>query len=219
MYVHSSRILKQIEVLTSRGIPVEPVYDLAQITPQEVTDPGKMFSFEQFHSVLEYAIEQTGDEYYGLRLGQEPYLAGTIGMMCASCRNLKEAFIQGCKYFEVQGNFAEIRFIKDTQYPKIEYTLTNAWRLKYPETARHEVDAVFSYLVQVLTINSNNTIKPYQVLLTREVPEDNHDYKKIFGIIPQFEQEKNVIVFREKDLLIPMKAFNPDSFQLLKNHI
>ena len=56
MYVHSSRILKQIEVLTSRGIPVEPVYDLAQITPQEVTDPGKMFSFEQFHSVLEYAF-------------------------------------------------------------------------------------------------------------------------------------------------------------------
>jgi len=219
MYVHSFRIKKQVEYLESLGIESGTLFQLTGIDPEEMKDPDKTFSLDQYISVLDYAIEQSGSPYYGLRMGREPHIAGTIGMMCASCQNLKEAFIQGCRYFSVQGDFATIEFLDDSHYPSITYTLAPAWILKSPETARHEIEAMFSYLVGILRINSNYTLEPYRIYLEAKKPEDLSEYHEAFGIEPFFEQGENKILFRSKDLLIPMKAFNPETFELLRLHI
>jgi AraC-like DNA-binding protein len=219
MFVHSSRILRQVEHLKSRGINPKPAIEIAEIKEEDIQNPEKMFSFEQFHRVLKYAIEKTGDEFYGLKMGQEPHIAGTIGMMCASCKNLEEAFEQGCKFFKVQGDFADIFFIEDEHYPKIQYNITNAWQLKYSETARHEAEAMFSFLNRILEVNSDQTIKPYKVCFRHKKANDSNFYKEIFGVEPLFEQEANEMFFYKIDLLVPMKAFNPETKELLKSHI
>ena len=219
MLVHSFRIKKQVEYLQSLGIDPEGLFRKAGIDPKDIQDPEKTFSLDNFISVLDYAMEQTGDPYYGLRMGQEPHIAGTIGMMCASCKNLKEAYIQGCKYFSVQGNFATIEFIDDNQYPGIRYTIAQSWILKSPETARQELEAMFSFLVSILKVNSNHALEPFRINFDTKKPSDVREYEDVFGIVPHFEQKENVILFRGKDLMIPMKAFNPETFELLRSHI
>ena len=219
MFVHSSRIKKQLEYLASLGVDINPVYKLAGISKEEVLNPEKMFAFEEFQTVFEYALKETKDEYYGLRMGQEPHIAGTVGTMAASCKNLKEAFQQGCKFFNVQGNFADITFIKDTSFPRITYSIHDAWKMKYPETARHEVDGMFSFLSTIMKINSNGILKPYRINLTRDIPDDNTEYEKVFGAVPEYNCDSNEMIFREADLKIPMKAFNPETFELLKRHV
>lgn len=219
MFVHSSRIKKQIEYLNSNGINTKQLYEKVGFTEEEILNPEKVFTLEQFQKVLEFGIDQSGDEFYGLHFGQEPHIAGTVGMLCASCQNLKEAFIQGCRFYKIQGNFAEIRFVEDKNYPRIIYEINDAWQLKSQETAFHEVDGMFAFLAVILHVNSNNSIKPFRVNLICKKPEDTSEYEKAFGIVPYFNQEKNEMIFRESDLKIPMKAFNPETFQLLKNHI
>jgi hypothetical protein len=118
-------------------------------------------------------------------------------LLSASCKDLKEAFIQGCKFFKLQGNFAEILFLEDPHFPLIRYTPVMEWLIKYPETARHEVDATFSFLASIVKINSNGSVKPDKINLTREPPADNTPYKKAFGIEPNYNQESNEMIFRE----------------------
>jgi len=218
MFVHSSRIKKQIEYLTLKGIKTKQLLKQAGFTPEEVLDPEKLFSLEQFQQVLEFGMKETGDEFYGLHFGQEPHIAGTIGMLCASCRNLKEAFIQGCKFFKIQGDFAEITFVENKHYPKIVYEINDAWLMNSPVSACQEVDGMFAFLAVILKINSNSLVKPFKVNLKCKRPGTVEEYEKAFGIIPRFRQEKNEMIFRETDLMIPMKAFNPETFRLLKNH-
>lgn len=219
MFVQSYRIKKQIEYLQSLEIDLEELYHITGIDPAKVQDPEMQFTLDQFIAVLDYALAKTGDPYYGLGMGQEPHIAGTIGMMCASCRNLKEAYIQGCRYFGVQGDFATIEFMDDDRYPGIRYTLAESWVLKSPETARQEVEAMFSFLVTILRINSNNALVPFRINLSTTAHKDSMRYKDVLGIEPDFEQGGNEIFFRGKDLLIPMKAFNPETFELLRTHI
>lgn len=219
MFVHSSRIRKQIEYLETRGVDVKPLHRITTITHEDLLDPENVFELDQFISVLDFAIKETGDSFYGLRMGKEPHIAGTVGMMCASCKNLKEAFIQGCKYFNVQGDFASTEFIDDKLYPRIRYTIAPAWTLKSPVTARHDVETMFSFLVTIMQVNSNHTLLPYRILLTSKEPDILTAYIDALGLVPDFEQEENEIVFRSKDLLIPMKAFNPETFELLRSHI
>lgn len=218
MFVHSSRIKKQIEYLKSKGIDTSEVFELAEIKNEEVDDPKKMFSFEQYNSVLEFAIQKTRDEFYGLHFGNNPYVAGSIGMLGASCKNMKEAFKMGCKYFKAMGTEASLNFIEDSPYPKLIYNQANVWKLQYPETARQSVDILFSYIMVILNVNSNNTIKPHKIKLTWGKPQKIEEYEKIFGIRPNFNQKVNEFIFNEADLRIPMKAFNAETLQLLQSH-
>ncbi len=189
MFVHSSRIKGQLDYLRSIGIDIAPVFSLASLDKEEVSDPGKTFSFEQYQAVIKFALERTGDEYFGLKLGREPHIAGTVGMMSASCRNFREALIQGCKYFKVQGNFAEIEFLDDQSFPRVRYRPDQSWVLQSQDTARQEVDAMFSFLVTVLDINSNHTLSPFRITLTRQPPEWTGEYEHYLKVIPVFGQK------------------------------
>lgn len=219
MFVHSSRVKKQIEYLQSKKINTKFIYKEAGFSEVEMLNPEKIFSLEQFQKVLKFGMTQTEDIFYGLHFGQEPQIGGTIGMFCASCKNLKEAFEQGCKYFKLQGDFAETVFIDDKNYPKITYKINDAWLLNDAVTAQQEVDAMFAFLSTILKVNSNNTLKPFRVNFAYEKSKSFVEYEKVFGISPYFNQERNEILFRAGDLNIPMKAFNPETFQLLKAHI
>jgi AraC-like DNA-binding protein len=219
MFVHSSRILKQIEYLNSREIPTDEVFQKGGFSREQLLDPDQTFSLEQFIEVLNFAVKRTGDPFYGLMMGQEPHIAGTVGMLCASCKNLKEAYVQGCTYFQLQGDFAEIKFHEDRYYPRISYSLAPWWEMNSPETARHEVDAMFSFLVTILKVNSNSALSPHRIHLQISAPDEAEDYRRFFGSMPVFNQEANEIIFRARDLTIPMKAFNPETYQLLKAHV
>lgn len=186
---------------------------------EEIQNQEKTYSLEQFIRVLDYALEKTGDKYYGLGIGQEPHIAGTVGMLCSSCKNLKEAFILGCKFFEVQGDFAEIDFFDDRDHPRISYTLAQSWQINSPDTARHEVDAMFAFLATILKLNSNKVLVPYRINLVISPPEDPKVYEQVLGVLPCFEEAKNEMIFKARDLSIPMKAFNPETFELLKSHV
>ena len=219
MFVHSSRFQKQLGYLDTLGIKTDNILHALRIERKEVLDPEKTFSLDQFIALLEFALKETGDDLYGLKLGREPHIGGTVGMMCASCENLKEAYVQGCKYFNVQGDFAEIVFVDEPQYPRIKYTITQGWLLKSPETARHEVEAMFSFLVTIMQVNSNQALHPQRIKFASIQTADENEYRNILGVVPEFGQAENEIQFRNKDLLIPMKAFNPETFDLLRSHI
>ena len=78
---------------------------------------------------------------------------------------------------------------------------------------------MFSFLVTILRINSNQTLLPYQIKLTSDKQADLQVYADALGIEPVFGQSYNEIFFNGKDLLIPMKAFNPEAFELLRSHV
>jgi AraC-like DNA-binding protein len=220
MFVHSFRIIKQLDYLRSLGIDLKELYQKTGINPEHLKDPEKQFPLDTLIAVLDYALDKTGDPFYGLKMGQEPHIAGTIGMLCASCRNLKEAYMEGCRYFRIQGDFATIQFLEDDQHPGIRYSVAKSWLIRSPETARQEVEAMFSFLVTILRINSNHTLLPFRIKLSSANQTDPEgEYLRAFGIEPVFDQDENEILFWNKDLLIPMKAFNPETYELLRSHI
>ena len=78
---------------------------------------------------------------------------------------------------------------------------------------------MFSFLTTIIKVNSNNTLKPSRINLVANAPESFGEYENVFGSVPNFNCEANEIFFRVNDLSIPMKAFNPETFKLLKSHI
>lgn len=219
MFVHGSRLQKQFEFLEKSGIDLSPLYTQAGISRDMIIEQDTSFDFEQYKVVLDFALRQTNNPEYGLDFGSQSQLGGTIGMMSASCKNLKEALILGSKFLKIQGDFAELKFIDDDRFPKLVYTPVMAWILESPQTAKLEVDAMFAFINTILKINSNGVLKPLKLNLSFNTPEHPEKYAEVFGIMPQFECEDNEMIFEKTSLLIPMKAFNPETFMVLKQHL
>jgi AraC-like DNA-binding protein len=219
MFVHSSRIEKQFEYLAMLGIDTNPLLKQTGISVEELSVKDKHFSLEQYKTVLDFALRQTSNPEYGLDCGKQPYLGGTIGTMSASCPNLKEAIIQGCRYLAIMGDFADLQFVDDDAEPKLIYTLVESWVLDSPHTAKLEVDVMFSFINTILKFNSNNSLKPKHLRLTCTKPVNHESYLEVFGVNPLFEADANELIFDNAALLIPMKAFNPETFQLLSVYL
>lgn len=219
MFVHSSRIQKQFEYLEKLGIDISPLYKQTDIPKDCKFEPELYFDFEQYKTILDFALRQTNNPEYGLDFGNQPQLGGTIGMLSASCKNLKEAFIQGAKFLKIQGDFAELEFCDDSSFPKIVYTPISSWIIENPQTVKLEVDAMFSFLNSILEINSNGNIKLYKLNFTCRKPENIEKYTELFKIKPAFETEQNEMYFHANSLMIPMKAFNSETFQILTKYL
>jgi len=112
-----------------------------------------------------------------------------------------------------------LSFIDHEKYPKLVYKLAQAWTIKHEMTAKLEVDVMFTYLCKILHINSNGTLKPFRVNLSFSAPDNTEEYVSCFGLLPNFNNEANELYFNKQDLLIPMKAFNPETFNVLKLHL
>jgi hypothetical protein len=219
MFVHGSRIQKQFEYLEKLGIDIKPLYRQTGIPEDCRFEPDSSFDFEQYKTVLDFALRQTNNPEYGLDFGNQPHLGGTIGMLSASCANLKDAFIQGIKFLKIQGDFADLKFVDDEILPKLVYTPLHSWMLQSPQTAKLEVDTMFSFLNTILKINSEVNLKPRKLHFTFKEPYDIRKYTEVFGITPEFETEYNEMVFDNATLLIPMKAFNPETFHVLNQYL
>lgn len=94
-----------------------------------------------------------------------------------------------------------------------------AWVLESPQTAKLEVDAMFAFLNTILDINSNGTLKPVKLKLAFNKPQHPEKYRELFGINPEFGSEYNEMFFENTSLLIPMKAYNPETFQVLNQYL
>ena len=219
MYIQASRIQNHIEYLVNRGIDTSHQFKQIGISKEELTDRTKMVDFEHYRSVLEFALRQTNDIAYGLDFGKQPQLGGTVSVMGASCRNLRESFLEGSRLFKVLGDFADMEFVEDKKYPKLVYTQLQSWVIENPQTAKLDVDIMFSFLNTVLKVNSNNTIKPHKLHFAFPKPINSGSYMELFGILPDFETGVNEMIFHNKDLSIPMKAFNPETYQLLNQYL
>jgi AraC-like DNA-binding protein len=219
MFVHCSRIQRQFEYLEKLGIDITPLYKQTGIPKDCKFEPELNFDFEQYKTVLDFALRQTNNPDYGLDFGTQPYLGGTVGMMGASSKNLKESFIQGCNYFKVLGDFVDISFIDDENSPKLVYTPIRSWVIENPHTAKVEVDIMFSFLNTILKINSNGVLKPQKINFACKKPESTEKYIEIFGVKPFFETEYNEMIFENASMMMPMKAFNPETFHLLNQYL
>jgi AraC-like DNA-binding protein len=219
MYIQASRIQNHIEYLVNRGVNSSPLYKQLGISKEELKDRTKMIDFEHYRTLLDFALRQTNDIAYGLDFGKQPQLGGTISMMGASCKNLRESFVEGSKFFKAQGDFADMQFVDDKEYPKLVYKLLQSWVIESPQTARLDVDIMFSFINTVLKVNSNNTVKPYKLHFAFPKPTNTEKYFEIFGINPVFDTRVNEMIFHSDDLSIPMKAFNPETYQLLNQYL
>ena len=218
-YVHSSRLKKLADLARASHWNDSAFEAVLCATDEALNSQQQTFSFEHFVNVYRAVVEKSKDPCFGLHMGQDSTLAGSIGMMGASCANLKEAFEQGSAFFKMMGNISRFEFVHERPFYKMRLSLHGPWEQLAPDVAIHEVDGMLSFFTRIVGLNSHNMVSPYGVTFTRERLVNFDAYHKVFGVLPKTRCEYNEVIYREADMMTPMKAFNVDIFRVLKSHL
>lgn len=218
MFFISTSILQRLFAYTSRkGINLDDLLIKANVDKSLLANTDNKLSLENYYSIMDAAIEMTGDQYFGLHMGEsaDPGDLSVLGYIMANCRTVGEALEKVGKYFGIIGSVLNIYLKVEGDNAKLIYDM----RKHFPnDCIKHCVDTGLSNFYNMIINIASEPVEIKEVWVKAETPEDMSEYKRIFDCPVLFNKEVAALVFPSKALVIPLRHPNPALLALLEHH-
>lgn len=218
MFFISTSILQRLFAYTSKkGINLDDLLKKANVDKSLLADADNKIPLENYYSIMDAAIEMTGDSYFGLHMGEsaDPGDLSVLGYIMASCRTVGEALEKVGKYFGVIGSVLNIYLKIEGDNAKLIYDM----RKHFPnDCIKHCVDTGLSNFYNMIMNIASEPVEIKEVWVKAETPDDMSEYNRIFNCPVLFNKEIAALVFPSKVLGIPLRHPNPSLLALLEHH-
>lgn len=202
-----------------RGADVQQLCREGGITPEMLEKDDVLAGLEVNCNIMEAALRLTKDPFLGLRIGQatSPVVLGMVGLLMESSPNLQTALVNLEQYVrtvtKLYDFYTEVRGEELALYCEP----IPAWNSLSPETARMSVELSFSGTLHIVRMLTGKTLYPLRVSMRYPRPRDTREYLQVLKVEPSFGQSSNHIVFRLKDVRLPVIGHNPTLTALFRD--
>ncbi len=200
-----------VMTVVRQGADLEKFCQELGVTPQALEQTDGKATLEQCVKVWEIAIRHTNDSYLGLHMGEatSPGLAGIVGYLAESSPDMVTAYRHVQQFNQIITNATQFSFeIKGEEfYYYIEPV--KAWYLRSEDSARQVVEHSMATSVHIAKMLTGKAIFPLRVQLRFARPQDTREYLRVFKCEPLFNQDVNCIVYRLRDMQLPVIGHNP----------
>lgn len=206
-------------VAVSRGADLAAMCRTIGITPEMLERSDAFVDLDQSIRIWEAAMSATGDPFLGLHMGEttSPGLAGMLGFLMETSPDLLTAFQNATQFNGFISNMT--LFSMEVQGDELYYFVEplEAWRVASPETARQVVDHSASAFVHITKLLSGKARYPLRVSMRFPRPADTKEYLRVLKTEPSFQQPRNCLVFRLRDLQLPVIGHNPQLNRMFRD--
>jgi AraC-like DNA-binding protein len=218
MFYISTSILQRLFSFTSkRGIDTSSLLDKVGVDKSVITNTENKLPLEDYYCILDGAIDLTGDEYFGLHMGESAEAAdlSILGYIMASCRTVGEALEKVGKYFGLIGSVLNIYLKVEGDYAKLIYDM----RKHFPNNCiKHCIDTGLANFYSLIRNIASEPVEIKEVWIKTKAPKDLGEYKRVFKCPIIFDQPVAALVFPSEALKIPLTHPNPTLLALLEHH-
>lgn len=216
-YISTSILQRLLSYISRKGINVDDLLKMANVDQPFISEMDNKLPLEDYYSIMDAAIEITGDEYFGLHLGTgaSPGDLSILGYIMASCRNIREALEKIGKYFAIIGSTQRIYLKVGGDDAKLLWDMARYFPNK---CIKHCIDSGLANTYNIILNIADGPVEIKEVWIKAEPPNDIDEYKKVFHCPVLFNQPNPALVFPSKVLEIPLKNPNPMLLLLLEHH-
>ena len=214
--VQAKAVEKIVNAATTHGVQPETLYDAVKLDPSVLLDPDNRIPFAQLVELYEKAAELTGDNNFGLHLGQSinPTAFDVVGYCAVNSHTLGAAFARVARYHSIwtDGALFNVETANDTS--AIVYT--------YVDTSihNHRQDAEMT-LATVTTLCRNIAspdFAPTSVEFQHDAPSDTNEHEQLFRCPIEFRAPSNKLSFSSSFLALPIAKADARLCALLDRH-
>lgn len=202
----------------SKGADLGALCQTIGITPDALERSDAFVNLDQSIKVWDASIRAAGDPLLGLHMGEvtSPGLAGILGFLMETSPDLLTALTQVTQFNGYISNMTVYSLeVRGDEFFYFVEPL-EIWNDASPETARQVFEHSAAALVHMTKLLSGKTKYPLRVSMQYSRPADTKEYLRVLKTEPAFKQPRNYLVFRLRDLQVPVIGHNPQLNQMFK---
>ena len=213
-------VLGVIEYAALRGADRHLLMQLAGIDVQQLAKEDTRLSSEVYNTVLEHIVDSTGDELFGLHLGEYMNLSasGIIGQISKTSSNVLEAMHYCCEFASLGCRALPLELEEHDDKYVLSLTPDRAWARESKLSVMQTIDGMVGFLIREFHTLTLNRHYPLSVYLARDKPTDSAEHDRIMKCPVRFAQRTNEIHFSKTHVQQPVITSDHDLLRVLVEH-
>lgn len=167
--------------------------------------------------LLASALEQTGDEHFGLHMGEliRPRFMGELGYASMSSANLGEAVNLAVPFTRVTTEFGQLS--SHAEHGRLRLV----WETDFEElpSARHRVEALFAAAITFGRWITGSDENPTEVRFRHPAPRSPGEYQRVFGCPVHFGQKESSILLDRRLLDLPLPDADAEVHRIMRARV
>ncbi len=193
----ASGMLSTWRFLEARGVDPRPIFLEAGLDPAALADSNARYPVDGIHRLAEAVEAATGDELFGLRLGEHwhPSMGHALGYAWLASATLRDAFERLSRYYRITTDRDMV--VLDDLGECLELALHNPdpnSPLPYPQ-----IDGFFATIVHLCRQAIGDDFVPVQLQVQRPPPSDPQAYEEYFGTHVRFAANRSAMLVASED--------------------
>lgn len=199
----------------NQGGNMSELIALSGKSEQELCDESCIIEDIVYNSVIEQAIETTGDEFFGLHAGENLNLtaAGLISQLTQNSETVKQALELCCQFANLGCSALPMHLLEEKDYYKVTLSPNELWRSQSTQSVKHTAEGVIAFTVKEFHALTRMQHNPIAIHLPWARPENISEYERVFGCSIFFNKEEVSILLKKEH--VEERVFTAD-YNLLR---
>ncbi|MGH1366760.1 MAG: AraC family transcriptional regulator ligand-binding domain-containing protein [Calditrichia bacterium] len=152
-----------------------------------------------YNSVIELAVERTGDDFFGLHAGENMNLAaaGLIAQISQTSETVKQALEYCCQFANLGCSALPMQLLEEVKTYKLTMTPQRLWREQSPLAVRHTAEGMLAFTIREFHALLLQQHYPLKIHLPWERPPSTLELERVLACPIKYEQN-DIAVFFEK---------------------
>ncbi|MFA7327246.1 MAG: AraC family transcriptional regulator ligand-binding domain-containing protein [Candidatus Kapaibacterium sp.] len=196
------------------------IIQLSNKTESELMQDTCIIDDITYNSLVEYTVESTGDEYFGLHAGENLNLAaaGLIAQIVQTSQTVKQALQFCCEFANLGCSVLPLSLIEENNYYKIVLTPDKVWSHKSLISLQHTVDGVLAFTIKEFYSLTRQKRNPIEVHLPWKRPKSENEYVRVFGCGVKYNQPEIAILLEKSYVEQPITTVDYNLLSILLKH-
>ena len=214
--IQAKAVEKIIKSAAAGGVPARALYEAIKLNPAALIDPDQRIPFAQVVELYERAAELTGDDAFGLHVGEavDPKAFDVLGYAVINSPTLGEALDRMVRYNFIWTNGScflvdSTRALTCIVYEYLDHTIT---------ARRHDTEMTLAAIAALGRTVASSELSPTRVTFQHDAPRDTREHARIFQCPVEFNAGKNQYFLDSRALELPIVKADPGLCAVLDRH-
>ena len=205
------------KLLSDLGEVPDKVFEAAGLSAKLFSVPEHTIAFDSLQNLMRLSVAATGCDHFGLLLGMTALSnpLGLIGEVLQHCSNVGTAIAYFQQYFHLHDRIGIATRSVEGRNGSIGYVLFQGSSAQADQIH----DAAIAIALSLMRLWIGPEWKPSAVTLPRRKPANVQPYRKVFGVVPQFESEHPALHFDARDFARPIAGADAVQFAMLSEKV
>lgn len=210
-------VAKIIDAAAAHGVEPEALYRAIGLDAAVLEGPDNRIPFAQLVALYERAAEMTGDDDFGLHVGErvDPKLFDVLGYMVVNSPTMGEALNRLVRYHSIWSEGAFFNLDLGNTETSLTYEYAEEQR---DDACRHDCEMTLSIAVSFARRVTGVDWTPREVSFRHPRPKSIAEHERIFRAPIRFNRPSNELIFDSSLLALPMTKADPELCAILDRH-